>query len=313
MDNYNDTKSGMRKLNLVFSVCGEKNSSNEDSYSYCFDEKGGYIAVYDGFGEADSTIYPEFGNKTGGYFASRLAADITLQMFRNNNFTFSQMDSIKLGSDMKKYIDKLNRSVGAEEKKPLLPTTASIIACNYSDDNSISFEYLWAGNSRGYVIDKNGLGQITEDDVVEKTDLAVSDEDERLVNLINAETDFKIHSRMVKSQYPAMVITATDGAFKCFATPMEFEYAILYTLNRAKSISQWESLLNRLIGEFADDDYSIMVAAFGFEDFKDLKHYYFDRTKYVFSEYISPMSQTGDDAETVIKEMWKKYKEEYYR
>jgi hypothetical protein len=95
---------------------------------------------------------------------------------------------------------------------------------------------------------------------------------------------------------------------------MEFEYALLYTLNRAKSVAQWESLLTRLIGEFAKDDFSLMIASFGFDDFKDLKHYYFERTKFVFDEYISPMSQADEEStDDVVKELWNKYKESYYR
>jgi serine/threonine protein phosphatase PrpC len=305
MDNYNDVKMGIRKLNVAVSVSGEKTKDKgEDSYSYFFNDKGGFVAVFDGYGK--SAPYEELGNKTGGYFASRLAADITLQMFKNGNFTFSEMDSIKLGSDMKKYIEKLNKSVGTDERI-MLPTTASIVACDYQKNNDIFLEFLWAGNSRGYLLDRQGLCQITEDDVVEKND-PLSDSKDRVINLINGETEFKINNRMLKTDYPVTVVTATDGAFKCFSTPMEFEYALLYTLNRAKSVAQWESLLTRLIGEFAKDDFSLMIASFGFDDFKDLKHYYFERTKFVFDEYISPMSGEQENQDDIVKEMWNKYK-----
>ncbi|MBQ9674137.1 MAG: hypothetical protein IJV39_05880 [Ruminococcus sp.] len=315
MDNYNDVKTGLRQLNLVMSVNGIRNNRDEDSFSYCFDDKGGFIAVFDGYGESSSAPYERLGNKTGGYVASRLAATITHQMFRNGNFTFSEMDSIKLSSDLKKYIEKLKKSVNTDpDNRILLPTTASIIACDYSRQDEIFLEYMWAGNSRGYFLDRSGLCQISEDDVVEKTEPIFPKKNPRVINLINGETEFKINSRMIKTYYPALIVTATDGAFNCFATPMEFEYALLYTLNRAKTVTQWESLLDRLVGEFATDDYSIMVAAFGFDDFKDLKHYYFERSKFVFNEYISHLpKESNEQSVGVIREMWEKYKEEYYR
>ncbi len=315
MDNYNDVKTGLKQLNLVMSVNGSGNKRDEDSFSYCFDDKGGFIAVYDGYGESSSSPYVCLGNKTGGFIASRLAATITYLVYHNGNFTFSEMDSIKLSTDLKKYIEKLKKTVrSSEQNRVLLPTTASIIACDYSRKDEIFLEYMWSGNSRGYFLDKSGLCQITDDDVVEKAEPIFPNKNPRVINLINGETEFKINSRMIKTYYPAMIVTATDGAFNCFSTPMEFEYALLYTLNRAKNVEQWESLLDRLIGEFATDDYSIMIAAFGFDDFKDLKHYYFERSRFVFEEYISRMPKESDEkSNDLIRKMWDSYKSDYYR
>ncbi len=314
MDNYNDVKMGIRKLNTAFAVSGRgKDGSGEDSYSYRFNDKGGFIGVFDGYGELDTASYEKIGGKSGGYIAGNLAAESTLKMFENGNFTFSEMDSIKLGSDLKKYIEKMKKTIVNDEERVLLPTTASIVACDYSKDD-IFFEYLWAGNSRGYLLEKSGLCQITEDDLVEEVNPVLSSEKPRVINLINGETDFKINIKTVKTQNPSLIITATDGAFSCFSTPMEFEYAVLYTLNRAKSIAQWESLLKRLIREFAKDDFTLMIAGFGFNDFKDMKHYFFDRTKEVFTRYIEPISKSRENNSiTEIDEMWNKYKQGYYR
>lgn len=315
MDNYNDVKMGIRKLNLAIAITGTgKSGRGEDSYSYRFNDNGGFMGVFDGYGELDSSRYDNIAGKSGGYIAGNLAAESTLRMFDNGNFTFSEMDSIKLGSDLKKYIEKLKKTMGSSGERMLLPTTASIIACDYSNKDKIFLEYLWAGNSRGYLLEKSGLCQITEDDLVEQVDPILSKEKPRVINLINGETDFKINIKTVKSHNPSLIVTATDGAFSCFSTPMEFEYALLFTLNRAKSIAQWESLLKRLIGEFAEEDFTLLIAGFGFEDFKDLKHYFFDRTKEVFAEYIEPISKARENNSiTEIDEMWNKYKQEYFR
>ena len=314
MDNYNDVKTGIRRLNLALAISGKNDVKDEDSYSYCFNETGGFIGVFDGYGEMDSTNYSKLGGRSGGYIASRLSAESTLKMFQNGNFTFSEMDSIKLGSDLKKYIEKVKKNFSNEDDRVLLPATASIIACDFSKQDSIMFKYLWAGNSRGYLLDNAGLSQITEDDLVEEVNPINPDEKPRVINLINGETDFKINIKTVKTKNPSVVVTATDGAFSCFSTPMEFEYALLYTLNRAKSIAQWEHLLKRLINELADDVFTIMIAGFGFDDFKDLKRYFFERTKSMYSEYIDPIFKARENNSTdEIDEMWNKYKEQYYR
>lgn len=314
MSDYSDVKMGIRKLNIALAVSGVGSSgADEDSYAYSFSDNGGFIGVFDGYGEMDSTQYENLYDRTGGYIASRLAAESTLKMFKNGNFTFSEMDSIKLSSDLKKYIEKMKKTFGKDDDRVLLPTTTSIVACDYSKDDTIIFEYLWAGNSRGYLLDKSGLCQITEDDLVEKAD-AMSQEKPQVINLINGETDFKINIKTVKTSSPSFVITATDGAYNAFSTPMEFEYALLFTLNKSKSIAQWESFLNRLIGEFADDDFSLMIAGFGFDDFKDVKSYFFERTKYMYNQYIEPINLAREsDSGYEIDEMWNDYKKTYYK
>ena len=315
MENYKDVKMGIRKLNIALAVTGRGSEGrDEDSYSYCFNDNGGFIGVFDGFGEMDSTTYSMLGRRTGGYIAGRLAAESTIKMFQNGNFTFSEMDSIKLTSDLKKYIDKVKKNFADNQDTALVPTTASIIACDYSKKDSIMFEYLWAGNSRGYFLDKNGLCQITEDDVVEQISPIDETKKPRVINLVNAETDFKINIKTVRTDAPTILVTATDGAYGSFATPMEFEYALLYTLNRAKNVAQWESLLRRLVSEFAKDDFAIMIVAFGFDDFKDLKHYFFERTKKMFNEYIEPISKAKEENSTSkVEELWNNYKADYYR
>ena len=314
MDNYNDVKTGIRRLNLALAINGKTDVKDEDSFSYCFNEAGGFIGVFDGHGEMDSTNYSKLGGRSGGYIASRLAAESTLKMFQNGNFTFSEMDSIKLGSDLKKYIEKVKKNFSSDCDRVLLPTTASIVACDFSKDDTMMFEYLWAGNSRGYLLDKSGLCQITQDDLVEEINPINPEEKPRVINLINGETDFKINIKTVKTDRPSVVVTATDGAYNCFSTPMEFEYALLYTLNRAKSISHWEHLLKRLINELAKDVFTVMIAGFGFDDFKDLKRYFFERTKAMYSEYIDPIFKARENNSIdEIDEMWNKYKEQYYR
>lgn len=315
MDNYNDVKMGIRLLNVALAVNGRgKEGNDEDSYSYCFNDNGGFIGVFDGYGEMDSTTYSKLGNRNGGYIAGRIAAESTLKMFQNGNFTFSEMDSIKLGSDLKKYIEKVKKNFSDNKENALLPTTLSVIACDYSKQDRIMFEYLWAGNSRGYYLDSEGLCQITKDDLVEQLNSITTGEEPRVINLVNGETDFKINIKTVKYTRPTVVVTATDGAYNSFSTPMEFEYALLYTLNRASNISQWESLMKRLIGEFAKDDFTLMLSAFGFENFKEMKQYFFERTKVMFKEYIEPISKAREENSIdKIDEMWNKYKEEYYR
>ena len=57
-----------------------------------------------------------------------------------------------------------------------------------------------------------------------------------------------------------------------------------------------------------------MSVAFGFDDFKDLKHYFFERTKKMFNEYIEPISKAKEENSTSkVEELWNNYKADYYR
>jgi len=179
----------------------------------------------------------------------------------------------------------------------------------------LNCHFLWAGDSRGYVLDQNGLSQITKDDIEEGQDaLSNLSSDSKLENVINADIPFNINSKSILINYPAVVIMSTDGGFAYFQTPMEFEYALLYTLIKARNISEWEMLMNNYIKKFASDDYTLMLAIFGFISFDEMKKYYYPRVEHLYNDFIFPIvTERASGKVFDMGPFWEKYKVTYYR
>ena len=304
-------------------ICAEREKIEglgEDCYSYSFDSTDvGYIAVFDGCGGMGSKQYPKANNKTGARIASRAAACITDELNVEKLFTFDGSDSNTLQARLKeafqriKYADDSDGAalMGGDLFKSL-PTTAAIAVIKNNDNSRMVCEYLWAGDSRGYFLDADGLCQVTKDDLKTEED-AFSNirSDGRMSNVIHADGDFRINSEALILDKPIMIIASTDGAFDYFSSPMEFEYVILSTLLESDSAEKWEARLSEAISPITGDDFSLCAALFGFTSFGDCKKYYRERFDYLTNKYISRI--TEDTTEKELRSLWSSYKLSYYR
>ena len=270
-------------IDSVFVVNGEMIENNgEDSFAFAVNANMGFVGVYDGCGGIGSRKYEQYGGKTGAYIASRSVASSTSEWFNefctkderitSNNFshfctglkesysqTLNSIDSSSPKSSIK----------GALTKK--FPTTASNIFFSHHD-NKVYSHFAWAGDSRGYILLPSGLMQITHDDVYDEED-AFSNlkSDGNLSNFVSAGNDFKINHRSFVCPEKSVLITATDGCFGYFLTPMEFEYMLLHTLVSSNNINEWKLLLKEYILKYTGDDYTMGIAIFGFGEFKKFK------------------------------------------
>lgn len=170
--------------------------------------------------------------------------------------------------------------VGGSLKKTF-PTTVSIVVAEPLDENNVLCEFLWAGDSRGFVLDQDGLCQITLDDIDSNADDAFLNlrEDGRLTNIANADVDFDLHCRRIQTKSSMMLISSTDGGFAYFPTPMDFEFVLLNTLQMSETPMQWQERLHSVLKEVAGDDFTISIACFGFSDFNNMKNHYYNRLK----------------------------------
>ena len=191
------------------------------------------------------------------------------------------------------------------------------------EGNSFSYNtnFYWAGDSRGYIIDKNGLTQITKDDTNVDDELENISADGVMNNIIfNGKSDkdgnacFTIHHRMVPRTAPFIAFSATDGCFGYIPSPMEFEYYILDCLMNAESALQFESNLNDLFKHYAEDDFSFTALVYGYQNFEAMKESFNDRYKIVkdMYEYINDNELETKDRQDVRKKIWKdSYKQDY--
>ncbi len=304
-------------------ICPEKEKLaglGEDSFSYSFvGQEAGYISVFDGCGGMGARKYPKAGNKTGARVASKLAAYVTDKFCENGGFRFDGTDCGRLKQSLTENFARMRSKIETENSIKLggdlfkaMPTTASIAAIKDLGNNKLQCQYIWAGDSRGYFLDKNGLCQVTKDDIQTDED-AFSNlrSDGRMSNVIHAEGDFRLNSRTLEISSPAMIITSTDGGFGYFGTPMDFEYVILSSLMDSDSDSKWEEKLSDLIAPATGDDFAVGIAVYGLGDFSRCREYFSERYNAVKKQYIDIVNDNTTEDE--LLSLWQAYKPGYYR
>lgn len=319
----------MSKLSNVFNIVDvyseeKKKGMGEDYFSYSYPDKchnnSTFIAVFDGCGGIGAKRYmTDIDTYTGAYLASRACAYKTSEYYdENGSFRFDEQDAVQLKSEYKKILSDIKNkySNGGFGLKGSLasksfPTTASVISVKY-ENKTLFAEFLWVGDSRGYVLDDFGLKQITKDDLYGDVDaLSNISNDAGLSNVINSDTDFEIHSRFIKTSKPSLFISATDGCFGYLPTPMHFEYVVLNSICQSNSVNEFEDRIKSFLAKVSGDDFTIGIIAAGFESFDSMRMYFLRRENYVYDNYIKYLD--GSDNDEVKSELWEKYKKDYYK
>lgn len=292
----------------------------EDSFCYAVNENGTMLGVFDGCGGAGAKEYLAFGNKSGAYMASRAVAGAARNWFKQT-YTRSDADTARCAGTLKEAINaalavcknNCGASTGAKMKGSLskaFPTTAAIAICS-GERGRMYADIFWAGDSRVYMLDSSGLAQMTADDLNGSIDAYENiSNDAVLTNVINASADFTIHSRRVPLNMPCVVFCASDGCFGYIPSPMEFEYMLLNTLDRAVSVTGWEDLIGSQLAETSGDDYTFVAGVLGFGSFNTLKEHFRFRTEELYRDYIEPL---GLGVTSTADELWREYRENYYR
>ncbi len=318
----------MSKVNKIFNLVDvyseeKKEGMGEDYFSYSHPDKCRndcvYTAVFDGCGGIGAKRYETDINVfTGAFLASRACAYKTFEFYNNQSFYFDKRDSMELKLEYTDVLKDLKNKYAIEQSKlggslagKSFPTTASIVSVKYENRILIS-EFLWAGDSRGYILDEKGLKQITEDDLYGNEDaLSNISSDARLSNVINSDTDFELHSRIVTQSSPTLYISATDGCFGYLPTPMHFEYVILNAICISDSINEFESRIRNVFRNAAGDDFTIGVIAAGFESYNSMRMYFRKRERYMYENYIKYLANSR--REDIKNTLWEEYKKDYYK
>lgn len=291
----------------------KKISNGEDSFFFEFDSDKGIVGVFDGCGGSGSRKYERFKHKTGAYMASRIVSGAVRDWFRElpdqGNSSADDLELLK--SKIKSYL-KLSKEIGggtSSIKGSLskeFPTTASMIIV--SKDALGQALCLWAGDSRCYLLDAQGLKQLTEDDLHGLDAMENLSADGVLTNVISASKEFVLHQKMISFGQPSILFAATDGCFGYFKTPMEFEYLLLSTLKEADNVEEWEQSIFEVLRKISGDDYSLCGMSIGFGDFQRLKQALLPRCRQVYDTYIADLeSRTYEEK----LDLWKEYKRDY--
>lgn len=308
-------------------ICASKErvkGAGEDAFALQYSESKtntGYIAVFDGCGGMGAQKYQKAKNQSGARLASNIAADIVDRFYAapNDGFRFDGKDAERLEQKLRSVLQAVKQEIGEHSSFVIggdlfreLPTTASIIVSKTGNDGSVYCEYLWAGDSRGYMLNTDGICQITEDDLETEEDAYSNlQSDARLSNVVNADKTFVMHEKVIKLNSPVMLITATDGCFGYLRTPMHFQHLLLNTLMRSTNEKAWEQNLINELDKTAGDDCAIVISIYGCGSFEECKRLFMKLYGMHNTKYIKPLA--NNDSEAAAAELWEKFKPAYYR
>ncbi|MDO4417414.1 MAG: protein phosphatase 2C domain-containing protein [Eubacteriales bacterium] len=290
----------------------------EDSFYAACTPYTAVSAVFDGCGGIGSKKYSRFSGFSGAYMSSRAISGAMHDWFHDFDGGIS-LDSQEIGTTMKAYFRdavKLLHRIGDEPSRIAgmlvrdFPSTAAV-ALVRKTEKGIELHCLWAGDSRIYLLDEQGLAQLTTDDIADRDAMHNLRADGALTNMVAADGNFSLHHRVFDLDLPAAVIAATDGCFGYLPTPMDFEDLILSALQEADGPRTFEDTLRREILEVTGDDYTLGFLCFGFGTFDALQKHLKKRKADLYREYIRPMQK--DESEELAQELWNAYRENYLR
>lgn len=320
----------------------------EDAYSCSINDKSSYVGVFDGVGGSGAKKYACLYNHTGAYIASRQVALSVKNWFEhtvtdncnlpNNDLVscFSEESACTLKRKIKDSLSILNAKLSSSQQLKLkssfskeFPTTMSSIVVvpeyRQNPEGESGFDYnvscYWAGDSRSYYLDQNGLHQITNDDTDVEDALDNIYADGLMNNVIyhvgdnsrNRNQDFVINYKRLVLNGKFITFATTDGCFGYISSPMEFEYYLLECLMNSDSVQQFNNNLHSLFKKYAEDDFSFAGLIYGYESFEDVKEYFKERfqTMKAMCEDILELEKTKGKVDT-RKEIWlQSYKDDY--
>lgn len=292
----------------------------EDSFALRSEEQGAFLCVADGCGGLGSQRYAALENRTGAYIASHLAAQVfDAWAARQKTAARNQQEAQALAGTLENEINSALRQFAdercAQEQSRItgtmqrrLPTTLCALSAQGQD-----ICFFWAGDSRGYLLDEDGLHQHTRDHVrsgADAFDLLYADAP--LSNLLCADRPGRISAVYVKQRKPFAAIVATDGVYSSLPSPMEVEMLLLDTLKLAASAKDWERKLERQIVRNAQDDAALLMLISGFESFEQMKNQLLLRREKLQKQFITPARRRRGDWR-FLREKWQQYKPGYDR
>lgn len=291
----------------------------EDAYAFHVENEYGMISVFDGCGGLGAKKYENCNHRTAAYIAARLASGTVLNWFETkmtNDQGGLHASSQQIVSSLKSALDEsflqAKQALDVEETKlsgsmiRSFPTTASIVLIDSKNGDVLKCSFLWAGDSRGYILQPDGLKQCTSDDLrIEGDAFENLYADSPLSNMLNGEGKYRINQQKITCRTPAIVLSATDGTFGYLPSPMHFEWMIVRTLCDSGSFAEWEARLREEIASVAGDDSTLVMAVYGWKSFSDLQTAFKEREGSLKRELDRDLSIEK------LRDVWQSYKAGY--
>ena len=318
MENYHSDALCICVDLAVIPECGE------DSFAFHVDEYRGLLCVTDGCGGLGAKRYPGMGGHTGAYLASRIVTECVVAWEAAGMMPFPNTKgegealcnalASNLGREMSRrealYASPGNTFIVSRMQRAL-PSTLCLSLFRIDQTGWLDALFLWAGDSRGYVLNVGGLHQLTADHTSIGMDaLEGLYGDAPLLNMVNGDQPFEVSGRRVRLYEPAAIIVATDGAFMYLPTPMEFEWMLLSTLRDSSGLASWQGKLKNILKKVASDDCTLLISLAGFESFEAFQAAMEKRCADLQQEYITPVRRRKQRLD-FAGEKWEQYREAY--
>lgn len=297
---------------------GGADAGGEDSYIRASKEDSALVGVFDGCGGLGARTYPDRNGHTGAYLAARAACGAAWDWYQALEGAALQGGDA-LAEALRSRIDTALGAVRSEGGSAMrmrgsmvrdFPTTAAL-ALAHQTQGRVLLDLFWAGDSRVYLLDADGLQQLTGDDLEGEDALSNLTHDAAMTNVIALDGRYTLHHRRLALAQPGVVFAATDGVFGYIRTPMEFEWLLLRVLRDAETPQVFTQRLEQILDELAGDDFTLALMSFGFGDFQTLRGTLTPRIPMLERDYVKPLHHGRTDA--LQAALWAQYRTGYER
>lgn len=221
---------------------------------------------------------------TSALWASRIVIARCVYALTEGEFLNADLHSEKVREKLADFISAGLRGAarqfelkkGKYDGQLLLPTTLAFIRYTETKRTVIA-ETLWAGDSRCYALTREGLKLLSLDD---------EDSSGSITNLFYADSAKTVmHYIRHELSKPCVLFTASDGVFDPFV-PHEHlgvEHTLLSAVKEGGSAEELARLLKEFYDGIRGDDATMAFAAFGFDDYADMRKELAKRTERILA------------------------------
>jgi hypothetical protein len=290
------------------------------------------VGVFDGMGGAGAAICnSSLGDGfTKAYVASRIVS-ASMNNYLHNHLSTNDVSIEDMKEEIRRNLlkeqERYKPKVVSSLRSKLVrdyPTTMAVVTA-IEKDNTILIDSYWAGDSHCYLWTKEGLSQISKDDLEADNDpMENLSNDSPISNCICADRNFDInHIHIELPKQPIAIISATDGCFGYYPTPMHFEFILKKSLQEVKDATSWGIKIEKYIQKVTGDDTSLSLIAVGFDSFKMLKKLFGKNpvegmgsiwsNELRIKELEKELAQRRINLNHAIESGWLRYKNEYMK
>ena len=282
----------------------------------------GLIAVFDGLGGAGTRPAWQMAEHekplSSACVASNVASLATLRWHQRGDLSADRLKDDLLEA-LREADDASNvpkpRFSGSALRQ--LPTTlAAMTYCVMDSGRTMIARSLSVGDSRCYVLDAEGLRQLSADDTRGEPDaLEALRSAPPMTATVGLDRPFDLGEQAHAVATPVVLLVATDGCTDYVVAPHHLELRLLRALADAPDATVWARLIIERIAGVAGDDATLLALAYGYGSFAALQDAFAERLR-TLEELEAATVGRSDPADAAAKdraadEAWASYRTTY--